>query len=248
MTELGPVGEPPEQRDNLTDRQRTYIRRVEEAHRAGRPYTGEPYDDRLDEIRRESAERMEKILFAEAEDDGPPDDDRWDWVETTFGGQPEWIKGQCNHLTPEPVDSYPSGELVRWLCVDCGQTFEPDRWPVPDSMWVRIPDPVLNSPEVPGLFTPGPGPNGFEKWAYGNTSPGTASPVTVMSDRFAIMHKAPDVIVAHKAPVRATTKVMDCLGSAWQGIKVAAEWAILTYAVWLVALFYLGILLEWWNG
>ena len=211
MVNLGPVGEPPEKRDNLTDRQRTYIRRVEEAHRAGRPYTGEPYDDRLDEIRRESAARIEKILM-EAQNDGPPDDDRWDWVETTFGGQPEWTKGQCNHLTPEPVDSYPSGELVRWLCVDCGQTFEPDRWPVPDGMWVRIPDPVLNS------------------------------------HRLKIGHKAPDVIVAHKAPVRTTTKVIDCLGSAWQGIKVAAEWAILTYAVWLVALFYLGILLEWWNG
>jgi hypothetical protein len=248
MVDVGPLDdeEPPERLDNLTDRQRTFIRRVEEAHQAGRPYTGEP------------------------------DDDRWDWIETArFDGQSEWIKGRCYHKTPEPVDAYPTGELVRWLCPDCGQTFEPDRWPVPEGMWIRIPDPVLNSPEVPGLFTPSKPQaesNGFEKWVYGNASPSSYegpcphlqadwhkcavctapdSDFPGLAPKIYVRPLAPGMVITYPVsrepwPIRATTKVIDCLEGAWEQIKMTAEWAVLAYPVWIVAVYYVGVTLGWW--
>jgi len=78
-------------------------------------------------------------------------DPRWDWCEitTTADSHSQWIKGRCNHLTPEPVDVYPTGELVRWLCVDCGSEFDPDRWPVPEGMWMPVPRPVFCVPVIP---------------------------------------------------------------------------------------------------
>lgn len=50
-----------------------------------------------------------------------PQDPRFEWVEiTTWGGPEQWIRGGCNHLTPEPVISaWPDEQLVAWLCVDC---------------------------------------------------------------------------------------------------------------------------------
>lgn len=79
---------------------------------------------------------------------GPDDDDRWEWIDTATVADagPVWIKGQCRHTAPEPVDAYPTGELVAWLCPDCGDTFEPDRWPCPEGMWRRIPERFMNSP------------------------------------------------------------------------------------------------------
>lgn len=106
-------------------------RSLKEQAEAGRPYpcscheTNEFTDWRGEHIR---TDRIDE-----------PDDDRWEWVDVSTYGQPQWIKGECNHKTPEPVDAYPSGELVAWLCVDCGDTFEADRWPVPEGMWRRIP-------------------------------------------------------------------------------------------------------------
>jgi hypothetical protein len=83
-------------------------------------------------------------------ENGPagPEDDRFEWINiaTVSDAGPVWTKGACRHRHPEPVDTYPTGELVRWLCVDCGEEFEPDRWPLPEGMWRRIPERVLNSP------------------------------------------------------------------------------------------------------
>lgn len=79
-------------------------------------------------------------------DDGPPDDDRFEWVEDQFLGeaQPRWIKSRCNHLTPAPVDLR-TGELVAWWCPDCGEQFDRDRWPCPDDMWVPLPEVIRHS-------------------------------------------------------------------------------------------------------
>ncbi len=73
--------------------------------------------------------------------DGMPDDPRFDWVDAqTIADQGSvWIKGRCNHLTPAPVDLR-TGELVAWWCPDCGEQFDRNRWPVPDGMWLPLPD------------------------------------------------------------------------------------------------------------
>lgn len=73
--------------------------------------------------------------------DGMPDDPRFEWVSITnfSDANPRWIKGRCNHLTPAPVDLR-TGELVAWWCPDCGEQFEWDRWPVPDHLWVPLPE------------------------------------------------------------------------------------------------------------
>lgn len=58
----------------------------------------------------------------------PPDDPRFDWVDVTTASDrnPQWIRGACNHLTPEPVHAHPTGELVAWLCPDCDTQLPPE--------------------------------------------------------------------------------------------------------------------------
>jgi hypothetical protein len=128
----------------LTDRRREFVRRVEEAHEAGRPYTGDPYDDQ----------------FA-------PRDPRFEWVNTQTMGEaaPTWLKAGCRHLTPAPVDLRTT-ELVAWWCPDCGRQFDRDRWPVPDGMWVPLPDVIRPVSGLAHEVTVLPS-NGFEqceKW------------------------------------------------------------------------------------
>jgi hypothetical protein len=55
-------------------------------------------------------------------------DPRWDWVEVTAWGDPEpvYVKGRCNHLEVEPVESV-SGELVARLCLTCDAQLPPQR-------------------------------------------------------------------------------------------------------------------------
>lgn len=50
-----------------------------------------------------------------------PQDPRFEWVDiSTHVLGTEWIRGECNHLTPEPVITvWPDEQLVAWLCVDC---------------------------------------------------------------------------------------------------------------------------------
>lgn len=70
----------------------------------------------------------------------PPDDPRWDWINVGTLAEPYvWAKGQCHHLTPAPVD-LKTGQLVAWWCPDCGRQFDAERWPVPDGMWLPLPE------------------------------------------------------------------------------------------------------------
>lgn len=58
----------------------------------------------------------------------PELDPRWEWIHVPEMGNPDqWIKGECNHLTPEPVRAEPTGELVAHLCPDCN-TQLPAEW------------------------------------------------------------------------------------------------------------------------
>jgi len=89
--------------------------------------------------------------------DGSPGDPRWDWcnIQTLSDPGPVWIKGQCKHLTPEPVEvTDPVTDeviLVARLCPDCDTQLETD--------WTR--DQL-------------PAPNGFERWAYAPDHPAGA--------------------------------------------------------------------------
>lgn len=92
----------------------------------------------------------ERLTILSSGSDGPPDDDRFEWVDTSTMAEPDqWIRGRCNHMVPEPVDAYPTGELVAWLCPDCGGQFPAERWPVPEGMWRRIPDLFTDDTPVP---------------------------------------------------------------------------------------------------
>jgi hypothetical protein len=49
-----------------------------------------------------------------------PDDPRFEWINVPeYGNEDQWIRGRCKHLTPIPVEAYPTGELVARLCPDC---------------------------------------------------------------------------------------------------------------------------------
>lgn len=98
---------------------------------------------RLDKVNH--AEFSEDDLYEDRPADGPPDDPRWEWIETTTPGREMWTKGACNHLpdSRHPVSSDLTGELLAWFCADCGTQFDADRWPVPEGMWVPIPE-VIN--------------------------------------------------------------------------------------------------------
>lgn len=116
-----------------------------------RPWISAEYKASLAGAR--SMSKIEKIMDQaerEARNDGPPDDDRFDWVELrTFGeARSTWVKGACYHRTPAPVDLR-TGQLVAWWCGDCGQQFEWDRWPVPDHLWVPLPE--ITRPPVPRI-------------------------------------------------------------------------------------------------
>ncbi|MFD7615746.1 hypothetical protein [Streptomyces sp. NPDC059802] len=55
-------------------------------------------------------------------------DPRWEWIDVgTYGNPDQWIKGECNHLTPDPVHAQPTDELVAHLCPDCN-TQLPAEW------------------------------------------------------------------------------------------------------------------------
>lgn len=97
-------------------------------------------------------------------------DPRWDWVEVSTYTQPDqWIKGECKHLTPDPVTvTDPVTEdviLVAWLCADCDGQFPPERFTRDTDPFAEDDDPRpwTTWPEIPQ-------PNGFERWVYG-TSP-----------------------------------------------------------------------------
>ncbi|MGW7398122.1 hypothetical protein ACWGH7_16675 [Streptomyces cyaneofuscatus] len=53
---------------------------------------------------------------------------RWEWIYVSdVRNLDQWIKGECNHLTPEPLHAHPTGELVAHLCPDCN-TQLPAEW------------------------------------------------------------------------------------------------------------------------
>ncbi|WP_371634465.1 hypothetical protein OG693_39060 (plasmid) [Streptomyces sp. NBC_01259] len=55
-------------------------------------------------------------------------DPRWEWVDISDFANPDlWVRGECNHLTPEPVHAEPTGELVAHLCPDCNAQL-PAEW------------------------------------------------------------------------------------------------------------------------
>jgi hypothetical protein len=55
-------------------------------------------------------------------------DPRWEWIHIpTLGNPNQWIKGECNHLTPVPVVAAITGETVAHLCPDC-DTKLPAEW------------------------------------------------------------------------------------------------------------------------
>jgi hypothetical protein len=197
---------------------------------------------------------LTRDIIAEAErDDGPPDDPRFEWVETTtFAGETRWTRGRCHHLTPAPVDLI-TGELVAWWCPDCGEQFPANRWPCPEHLWLPLPE-VSHMPGLkPGLLTPGS--DWYERWVYGNAAPDTvdvhADPDltgfddafrksmadgrhVILSDGMRVTFVGPRKPVA----VRAATKVADVTGSAWAAAKAHAA-----LILWLVTCVVMGFLI-----
>lgn len=116
--------------------------------------------------------------------DSPPDDPRFEWIKIQNFADPvgHWIKGACNHLTPAPVDLR-TCQLVAWWCPDCGEQFEADRWPVPDDLWVPLPE--IKRPVVKA--------NGFEKWIGADARPSTSD--------LEILPGGHVIKVNHQAPV-----------------------------------------------
>lgn len=63
---------------------------------------------------------------------GPVLDPRWEWINvTTIGGDPEYVKGACRHLTPTEVRSVVTNELLAHLCPDCDAQL-PAEWRADD--------------------------------------------------------------------------------------------------------------------
>lgn len=179
----------------------------------------------------------------------PPDDDRWEWVQIgTWDNPNQWIKGACRHKTPVPVDAYPTGELVAWLCPDCGGTFDPDRWPVPEGMWRRI----------PVLFEGGPS---------GSLHKINGQPVLRQDDGPCPHHRC-----GERGYTCACQTCTECNGKehtpwwvwtgagifvslyydlaidvVWNRIKNAAPWVWCTWPVIAVMVWYVGIILGWWS-
>lgn len=156
-------------------------------------------------------------------EDGMPDDDRWEWVHVGTWDNPDpWIKGRCNHETPEPVDAYPTGELVAWLCPDCGKEFDPDRWPVPEGMWRRI----------PVLFEGGPS---------GSLHKVDGQPV-LRADK-----EHTPWWVWTGAGILVSLYHDLSLDEVWEWIKESASWVWFSWPVWACVVWYVGIILGWWN-
>lgn len=161
---------------------------------------------------------IEKIMDQakrEARDDGPPDDDRFDWVETrSFAdARSTWTRGACYHRTPTPVDLR-TGQLVAWWCKDCGQQFEWDHWPVPSHLWVPLPE--VDRSRIKGVEVVVP--SGFEQKFREAMNLGGATPVTVMTN-----HRR------QPAPVRAFL-------TTWNGIKtsVIVGWPLYAWLIYAV--------------
>jgi hypothetical protein len=96
--------------------------------------------------------------------DQPPDD-RSEWIKEQFFGDPDpqWIRGRCHHKGRVPVESVIGDELLAWWCADCGEQFEPERWPVPDGLHIPETLPEIIRPSAasfvdtyadPGLIGP----------------------------------------------------------------------------------------------
>lgn len=165
-------------------------------------------------------------------EDTPPDDDRWEWVNTATMSDagPVWTKGACRHKTPEPVDAYPTGELVAWLCVDCGGTFEPDRWPVPEGMWRRIPalfDQHDDRPEPDFVDT--------------HTDMGLVG--DELHDHWLVSGV---VLLAKEIKGLAEIAWGELLEPAWYGIKEWFEITLLCWPVIVVLVYYAKITVGWW--
>lgn len=49
-------------------------------------------------------------------------DPNYEWIEVPEIGKPgtDYVRGQCRHLEPMPVESV-LGEHVAWLCLECDQ-------------------------------------------------------------------------------------------------------------------------------
>lgn len=96
-------------------------------------------------------------------------DPRWEWTEMgtmQHGEPPEMrVRGACRHQTPLPVTTADRVEdiqiLVAWLCPDCDEQFEPDRFRTEQDPFGDDdrPEPWTRWPEIKN-------PNGFEKWVY----------------------------------------------------------------------------------
>lgn len=161
-----------------------------------------------------------------------PDDDRWEWINiaTYADDGPVWTKGACRHRTPEPVDAYPTGELVAWLCVDCGQEFDPDRWPVPEGMWRRI----------PVLFEDGPS---------GSLHKINGQPVLRADDDELHDHWLVSGMILLSRETKGLVKIVwdELIEPVWYWIKAWAEIAWLMWPVILVIGWYVGIILGWWS-
>lgn len=175
---------------------------------------------------------------------GKPDDPRFEWVQIqTFSDpKPRWIKGPCNHLTPAPVDLR-TGELVAWWCPDCGEQFERDRWPVPEHLWVPLPE----VRRVPGTHLSREvfddryadrltvlHPNGYERWAYGSRS------------MAAVIKREVD----EREPflIRTATQAIDLFKAPWYVIKTTATGMLFSLPVWVWIIWCVGYMLGWWNG
>lgn len=88
-------------------------------------------------------------LLDKAPVDQPPDD-RSEWIEEQFFGQaqPTWIRGRCHHKGRVPVESVIGDELLAWWCADCGEQFDPERWPAPEGLHITETLPEIIRPSA----------------------------------------------------------------------------------------------------
>lgn len=127
--------------------------------------------------------------------DRPPDD-RSDWVDirTMSDTGPRWIRGRCHHRGKVPVESVIGDELLAWWCADCGEQFDPERWPTPEGLHITetLPeiirpsaasfvdtyaDPELIGPEYPKIGIRQPVPTGVRVAGWVNGRPVHGPPI-----------------------------------------------------------------------
>jgi hypothetical protein len=109
-------------------------------------------------------------------------------------------------------------QLVAWWCPDCGQQFEWDRWPVPEDLWVPLPEVKRGKDFVDTYANPG---------LIGSYSKGLYS--QILPGKFMIS-EGPD----KSLPVRLGTGAWKAVKTVVGGMAPACVMVTTAYVIWLI--------------